>query len=28
VDSLAVSGVDLDALAEKVADKLAERLAD
>lgn len=28
VDSLAVSGVDLDALAEKVADKLAERLSE
>ncbi len=28
LDSIAVGGVDLDALAEKVADKLAERLSD
>lgn len=28
VDGLAVGGVDMDALAEKVADKLAQRLAD
>ncbi|MFI5800219.1 hypothetical protein [Streptomyces sp. NPDC051677] len=28
VDALAVGGVDLDALADKVADKLAARLAE
>jgi hypothetical protein len=28
VDSIAVGGVDVDALAEKVADLLAQRLAD